>query len=63
MGVPTSVVGYTSAMPRREDHKVHQDMWGHWGEKSLVLPGIMGTIIKINLGNNEIESDINTNYV
>jgi len=30
MGVPTSEVGYTSAMPRREDHKVHKDMWGHW---------------------------------
>jgi len=25
MGVPTSEVGYTSAMPRREDH---EDMWG-----------------------------------
>jgi len=31
MGVPTSDVGYTSAMPRREDHEVHKDMWGHWG--------------------------------
>jgi len=19
-------------MPRREDHEVHKDMWGHWGE-------------------------------
>ena len=28
MGVPTSEVGYTSAMPRREDHEVHKDMWG-----------------------------------
>ena len=27
----TSEVGYTSAMPRREDHGVHKDMWGHWG--------------------------------
>ena len=24
MGVPTSEVGYTSAMPRREDHEVHK---------------------------------------
>ena len=32
MGVPTSEVGYTSAMPRREDHEVHKDMWGI-GEK------------------------------
>jgi len=31
MGVPTSEVGYTSAMPRREDHEVHKDMWGHCG--------------------------------
>jgi len=30
MSVPTSEVGYTSAMPRREDHEVHKDMWGHW---------------------------------
>jgi len=38
MGVPTSEVGYTSAMPRREDHEVHKDMWGHWGGiKILVL--------------------------
>ena len=27
MGVPTSEVGYTSAMPRREDHEVHKEMW------------------------------------
>jgi len=31
MGVPASEVGYTSAMPRREDHEVHKDMWGIWG--------------------------------
>jgi len=30
MGVPTSV-GYTPAMPRREDHEVYKDMWWHWG--------------------------------
>ena len=24
MGVPTSEVGYTSAMPKREDHEVHK---------------------------------------
>jgi len=32
MGIPTLEVGYTSAMPRREDHEVHKDMWGHLGE-------------------------------
>ena len=30
MGVPNSEVGYTPAMPRREDHEVHKDMWWHW---------------------------------
>jgi hypothetical protein len=30
MGVPTSKVGYSTAMPRREDHEVHKDMWWHW---------------------------------
>jgi len=33
MGVPTSEVGYTSAMPRREDHDVHKDMCGIGGEE------------------------------
>jgi len=28
MGVPPSEVGYTPAMPRREDHEVHKDMGG-----------------------------------
>ena len=27
MGVPTSEVGYTSAMPRREDHAVHKGLF------------------------------------
>jgi len=30
VGVPTSEVGYTVAMPRREDQEVHKDMWRHW---------------------------------
>jgi len=33
MGVPTSEVGYTPAMPRREDHEVHKGMWLHWKKK------------------------------
>ena len=34
MGVPTSAVGYTAAMFRREDHEMHKDMWwGHWTKK------------------------------
>jgi len=39
MGVPTLEVDYTSAMPRREDHEVHKDMWGHWGGGGGVLSG------------------------
>jgi hypothetical protein len=35
MGVPTSEVGCTTAMPRREDHEVHKDMWWHWIKKKL----------------------------
>jgi hypothetical protein len=35
MGVPTSEVGYTTAMSRREDHEVHKDMWWHWIKKSV----------------------------
>ena len=30
MGVPTSEVGYTSAMPRREDHEFRKGHVGHW---------------------------------
>ena len=38
MGVPTSEVGYTSAMPRREDHEVNKRTRGGiggWGGKSV----------------------------
>jgi hypothetical protein len=37
MGVPTSKVGYTPAMPRREDHEVHKNMWWHWIKKKKVI--------------------------
>jgi hypothetical protein len=33
MGFPNSEVGYTAAMPRREDHEAHKDMWWHWTHK------------------------------
>jgi len=36
MGVPTSEVGYTSAMPRREDHEVRQGHVGHWIKKKKI---------------------------
>ena len=35
MGVPTSEVGYDSAMPRREDHEVHKRTCGGIGGKEL----------------------------
>ena len=37
MGVPTSEVGYTPAMPRREDHEVYKDMWWHWTKKKNMM--------------------------
>jgi len=37
MGVPTSEVGYTSAMPRREDHEVRKGHVGHWIKKKKKL--------------------------
>jgi hypothetical protein len=36
MGVPASEVGYTTAMPRREDHEVHKDMWWKKKKKTFV---------------------------
>jgi len=36
MGVPTSDVGYTSAMPMREEDEVHKDMWWHWKEEMFI---------------------------
>ena len=37
MGVPTWEVGYTSAMPRREDHEVRKGHVGHWIKKKTFL--------------------------
>ena len=36
MGVPTSEVVYTYAMPRREDHEVRQGHVGHWEKKETI---------------------------
>jgi hypothetical protein len=42
MGVPTTEVGYTTAMPRREDREVHKDMWWHWIKKvNVYLSSLM----------------------
>ena len=46
MGVPNSEVGYASAMPRREDHEIHKDMWGIGGKIIII---IIIKIIIINL--------------
>ena len=35
MGLPTSEVGYTSAMPRREDHEAHKTTCGGIGKKKI----------------------------
>ena len=37
VGVPTSEVGYTAAMHRREDHEVYKDMWWHWTQKEITF--------------------------
>jgi len=37
MGVPTSEFGYTSAMPRREDHEVRKGLVGHWIKKITIV--------------------------
>jgi hypothetical protein len=45
MGVPNSEVGYTTAMPRREAHEVHKDMWWHWIKKILKKDVIMHLVV------------------
>jgi len=48
MGVPTSEVGYTPAMPRREDHEVHRDMWWHWTKKKNIAMNTSDNLLYIN---------------
>jgi len=43
MGVLTSEVVYTTAMPRREDHEVHKDMWGMGGGTILMPVEVMSS--------------------
>ena len=50
MGVPTSEVSYTAAMPRREDHEVHKDMWwGHWTKKKNLLNVFLQIILGVRI--------------
>jgi len=37
MGVPTPDVGYTPAMPRRENHEVHKRTCGGTGKKNIYI--------------------------
>ena len=37
MGVPTSEVGYTPAMPRREDHEVHKGHVVAMDKKKIIV--------------------------
>jgi len=37
MGVPNSEVGYTSAMPRREDHEVRKGHVGLWMMMMMIM--------------------------
>jgi len=41
MGVLTSEGSYTAAMPRREDHEVHKDMWWQWTKKKPIAIGLI----------------------
>jgi hypothetical protein len=44
MSVPTSEVGYTTAMPRREDHEIHKGMWWHWIKKNYIMYQFVDTV-------------------
>ena len=48
MGVPTSEVGYTPAMSRREDHEVHEGH-GDIGRKKIILYYFISYIFSSNL--------------
>jgi len=51
MGVPNSEVGYTPAMPRREDHEVHKDVWWHWGGGTCGGIGGEGHVVALDQKN------------
>ena len=47
MGVPTSEVGYTSAMPRREDHEVRKGHVAGIGEKKNNVDAMVDTVLGV----------------
>ena len=58
MGVPTSEVGYTSAMPRREDHEVHKRTCGGIGGKKLKIGQKFQTSFKSDLKTDTFHEDL-----
>jgi len=54
MGVPNSEVGYTSAMPRREDHEVRKGHVGHWGKEKKNITKVIGIGYRNSCENYEI---------
>ena len=50
MGVPTSEVGYTPAMPRTEDHEVRERTCGgnEWGGKKKIYMESINTLCGSN---------------
>jgi len=49
MVVPTSEVGYTSAMPRKEDHEVRKGHVGHWIKKVIAVIEYIGFFPNIEI--------------
>ena len=45
MGVPTSEVGYTPAMSRREDHEVHKRTCGGIGKKKVLITNTLNVFL------------------
>ena len=50
MGVPTLEVGYTPAMPRREDHEVHKGRGGTGWEKGGGAKKKVSALNKVGTG-------------
>jgi hypothetical protein len=48
MGVPTSEVGYTSAITGRGDHEVLRDMWWQWGREENTVKELYVYIILVD---------------
>jgi len=63
MGVPTSEVGFTPAMPRREDHEVHKDMSGDRGGAFILKSETVETwIMASENGRNIATSEFSLNF-